>query len=432
VSLAFDVLGTYESKHTAAIRFDGEQVGQLVYSEFPEMTVVYQLAVQPERDVPAIRQAVITRLTERFSGPDAPNDYIHVGVFDASVLFDYLASPLARGAVVTGSINSQIYYHDRLVEVDPADIQAAVNESDLGGTGVVLSWSRDLEVLDQIAKLDDAALHRLLRSRTSSARIGALRALSHSLETATRTCERVFMYSLLDSNYEVRRFASVTMHGFFPGVEWYPPMRLLFDHMRDPLRSLREFSSELAMPDGEVFSPEHGSRNKRYALLWTLGNLTGWGGETERFNAWKATEWPTRSALLGEDLERLTPERDLALAELVRAELNGELRYGIGREADMTVLEMCRYVVLRHAAVSPKPNASEDRFYWLLQMVEAICPSFMSPSYGRDPSEADGPVERALYAPSPLAFTDATALPSWLVARWSDQAPMAQQPGTMR
>lgn len=395
-----------DDRVVAGVWVDDARAGEVVYGAWPEMTVIHALSGGPVAVDGALRV-----LTARCGPPDGPRDHFHLGVTEVAVLRWYLGSPLARGTVVTGTIDGQIVYHDRLVRLD---LDAA------GEIGVVVSWSRELDRLDDVAN-DPVGLLAMLTASTSSARIGALRELGRHPDLDVELRDRAFFFALLDTSFEVRRFASLQMVAYLPGSAYLPDLDVVLEHLARPLQSLDVMDSLPAMPAGWRFVPAHGSRNKRYALLWVLGGMAVLAPDSPEVSAWRAAATPRIRAELMAGAAAWSSRQDRALLGLVERELAGEASYGIG-EGEVGLFCLLRYVVLRYRALSPLAGSETERFYWLMEMVDAIAPSVQSPRSGRRRRDED-PVLAAVFGPLPRACRRPAELPAWLVGRWSVAAP---------
>lgn len=417
-----DVEEVVDSRVLAGVRYGGERVGRVVYSNFEQMLVVYELTLDaPHAEGPA-EAAVLHLLTQRFRDGNPPQTYYHVGITHPRTLLRYKESALHRGAVLTGALGERIYYHDRLVHIDADTLRAASAEGG-GSTGMVLTWAAEIEELDRLSTITAADIHRLLHATTASARIGALRELATQPQFPTEERDRAYMYALLDNSYEVRRFASVGMTGFFPGVVYHPSLPVILDHLAEPMRSIADLDGALpTMPEGWVYDPAHGSRNKRYGLLWVLGAMCSMGPPLPPAQAWRHTWLPKLTRLLRGQAMRHTPQRDEELLRLAHHSLLAEGdRHGIGREPGLNLFDLLRYAVLRYHLIARSPDPDADRFYWLMEMVDAIVISPISP---RNPWKGR---ERRKFARKLMALPDAPLpeigeLPPFLLGRWYDEA----------
>ncbi|MGC6514965.1 MAG: hypothetical protein ACON4N_10760 [Myxococcota bacterium] len=387
----------------------GEQVGRVVFADWPVMVVCYELTVTTDVRPMEVVQVALSAVLQRWGEGNPPAHFIHVGLTDPMVLGAYLQSPLHRGALLTGTIASTVLYYDPLTSIEGHLLEQASDADELGPTGVVLTWAKDLEALAPGTTVSWDAVRTLLQSDISSARIGGLRTLARRDGVSDAMRDAAYMFALLDANYEVRRFASVNVSGFFPGIPYFPDIELLLRHLDDPLQSLDALQMTPRMPEGERWSDAHGRRNKRYGILWVIGALHGVSRPDDAaLVAWqeRAASWLMPRLL--KDAAAHTPERDLALLNVAHAELvPGEARYGLGEPGGLSLLEMMRYVVLRHHLVKTAPNADQDRFYWLMEMVEAVVPSSAPPAL-YDCIYADVPEVREL-----------ESLPPWLHGRWA-------------
>ncbi len=414
-----------DDKVLCTVLRDGVAVGRVVFSNFETMVVVYQLELEASVEGTGTEKAVLDMLMARFRQGDPPEVYIHVGISRVSTVQAYKSSPLHRGALLTGGLDGQVLYHDRLVHISEEQLAALSDAEAVGPVGLVLTWARDLELLDEEGDIELAQLVRLLHSATSSARIGALRELSTNGAFTEEARDRAYMYALLDNSYEVRRFASIGVSGFFPGVPYHPSVDLLMAHLDKPLLSIEEMGGIWpTMPPGFAYSPAHGRRNKRYGLMWVFGALFGLSAATPDVQAWRerSRDWLRRK--LPWQVRRMSAAREVELAHIARVELSDpNRRFAVGELPSMSLAEMIRYCVIRWHLVQSTPNAEQDRFYWLMEMVDYILQSPASPrspGHGRERRKT----AMRLLAPPPAEVMahPLDGLPAYLQGRWSGEA----------
>lgn len=412
---------------TAAVLYDGRPVGRVAYANFPDLQVIYELTLFPQH-ADRVRDPVMRLLSQRIGAADEPGTWIHLDIRDPRVLEWYRTSALAPGAVVTGIVGGAIHYHDRIRRFDAADLEAAAEYGAEEANTCVVTWSRDIGLLDAADALDAAQVQRLLRASTPSARIGALKELSVSERCDPALREKAYFYAIMDPSFEVRRFTATNMSGFFAEVHYYADPDLLFEHLADPLLSLHDFPELPLMPDGQVWDARHGRRNKRYCIFWAIARLLSY--ETDD-PAWLAT-WeklaPMVYASLDADAAAWTPERDALVYEWALGEITpGGDRFGIGSERPVSLFEMMRLAVIRQYLVEATTDPDHDRFHWLILMVHYILPSRISPfSVHMSPladEEADPEpptrTERVLYAPCPGPIPAGLGLPDHVWANWT-------------
>jgi hypothetical protein len=411
----------------AAVLFDGRPVGRVEYANFPELQVIYTLQIFPDAP-PTVAGAALDILSQRIGAPDEPGTWIHLDIRDPRVLLWYQAGALGAGAVVTGIVGGAIHYHDRLRRFEAADIEAAAEAGAPEANAFVVTWSRDVGLLDEAERLDAAAVQRLLRASTPSARIGALKEMSVSERCDPALREKAYFYAIMDPSFEVRRFAATNMSGFFADVHYYADPALLFAHLADPMLSLQDFPELPVLPDGEVWDPRHARRNKRYCIFWAIARLLSYETDDE---AWVAT-WERLYPMVWEHLEAeaaaWSPERDREIYRWAVGELEpGGDRFGIGSERPVSLFEVLRLAVLRQYLVEETSDPDHDRFHWLILMVHYVVPSRLSPfsvhmsPLSEDEGEPEPPtlVEQVLFSPCPGPTSLGFALPGHVWANWT-------------
>ncbi len=415
---------TLDDRVVATVLRDGAPAGRAVYALFPSMVVLYELVVDDGPSAASTETAVVGLLLARFEEPDPPAHFIHVGVRHPRLLRHYATTSLAPGMVVTGTLGGAMVYHDRLATLTEDALRRAEEAGENDPTGVVVAYARGLEALAAPDTLTEADMVGLLRAETALARIGALRAIAMDARFADDFRDQAYMFALLDPSYEVRRFASVGVVGFFPGAPYHPAWPVLRAHLADPLQSFARLGVEPVPPvDQPAYDAAHGRRNKRFGILWVLGGLAGLAPPRPEVEAWRARWLPEIAAILTDEGQAHDEAADAALWTCAQADVLGDApAYTVGVADEMGLFALLRYAVLRHHLVAAGPDPDQDRFYWLMEMVDYLVPSPLSPTAGWEGEvEARLHVQR-LFAAPPGPVPSRGELPPWLHGRWSPAA----------
>ncbi|MCB9662589.1 MAG: hypothetical protein H6732_00600 [Alphaproteobacteria bacterium] len=370
---------------TAGIFEDALRVGELVYAAWGPSLVVQSLAVDPahrERVEPQVVGLLCRRVVE-----EGMTSFHHHGVQDAALLRAYAAQPLGASMVAIGVCGGDVVYFDPVRGLHPPEG---------GHVHVALYHTPELGPLGEVTATADP--YALLQCTPSLARVARLRALWTAGHLDDDALDEVFLYALLDTGWDVRQFAAVTLNGALGDREQAADLPRLLAHLAEPLCSLRPGLPLPVAPEGVVFDPVRARRNKRQALLFVLGTRLAW---TFRSDAQRDALRAALAEVLQEQLDALTPAREALLGEAAveDARPGGPGGTALGRIDDLGLLELLRYAVLRHRAWVADQGDAPDPFAWLTDQVACLVPSPRSPA--GDAEEPLPDVADRLYGPSP-------------------------------
>lgn len=366
--------------------FEGEvRVGELVYTAWGDSLVVQSLAVD-EAHVERVLPAVVGLLCQRVTD-DGRTSFHHYGVQDAATLRAYAAQPLGASLVAIGVCGSDVLYFDPVRGLEPPD-----------GVHVHVALYHTAELAHVGAPDPEGDPYAWLQCTPSLARLARLRALWTAGDLDEDALDEVYLYALLDTGWDVRQFAAVTLNGALGDREQAADLPRLLQHVRTPLCSLRPGLPLPVVPEGQTFDAVHAVRNKRYALLFVLGTRLSW---TFRSEAQRVALREAVDAVLRAEAPALTTARDVELAEAGHRDAVGPPPgTALGRLGDLGLVELCRYVVLRHRAWVAAHADAPDPFAWLTDQVACLVPSPASPQ-----GDAEDPlpeVAAVLYGDAPV------------------------------
>ena len=338
--------------------------------------------------------AVVDLLAQLIGDP--PPDWVtHVGVRSPALLAWYRSSSLRKGLVLTGSLGGETLHTDPIELLPISSFKSA-------SCLVTASYHAALDRGEEVAPKE--RITRWLASSDSLKRLVALRWLIRK-PLPREFVSHAHRLALLDREIAVRQLAAMQLSGDCREPGFVASVEELFAILREP--GVGEDS-----PDGEPdFNTKQGHANSRIAVLWSLGLLRtrtdGGRPDLAEIPALIETE------ILGTPL---SAGADRQLYTLAMRELGGAEAFAMGVDQPLGLLELLRFIVHRHRIISRLKLSASDRYYWLTQTAEAICPSSRSPTQvsGPDPR----PVAQAVYGPSPQEpMPRCTALPSYMTGR---------------
>ena len=392
-----DVYGRVE----ALVRLGGVVVARLFYAAWPEHLVLYE--TRWEDDAPREAEVLLLERLLDLYPERTPARITHSAVASTHTLRWYAAGHLRPGLVVCGSFGSRTLFYDPIEAID----LSAEPEPRLEGFPAVtltLMYLSNLRAYGETRSptLDD--VFEWLVEGEPMGRFVAIRRLVVDPAVDLSVTRAALHVALLNENAGVRQFASIHLGGYFPELRIRPDVRGLDALMADPFR-IWEMVGRDGSSDVPGWNPAQARRNARYALAWTLGNVC-WNAQ-----GWGAVDWAEEEAarvreLITAALPRLDAARDAWLYGLALADFDDGLRYGLGTEAPIDLLDFLRYAVLRWGIVRSLGLEGEDRFYWLVTTVEGVV--------GAE-GAADTPAARAVYAPPPRGDLPAIGeMPEWM------------------
>ncbi len=376
---------------------DARDAGGVRFGSWQHLVVVYALDADDE----VAERGAIRVLAARFSGPNPPRDLYHLGVTRLSTVRAWADAGLASGLMITGVVDDHNHYHDRW------EALALPSAATVGPAGLVVGWAAEVAALPRLVASGWPGVQQMLSAPTSSARIGAMRALSQSAEVAPALRERAMLLALLDGSFEVRRLAGLLLIGFLPDVRWRVAPSTLIRHLERPLQSLTGSRWRPFVPEGP-FSPARGARNKRIATLFVLGGLFHLASDAPENVAWRVQARRAVGRTLRTQAAAWTAADDGRLARATRAELDGG-PLAIA-EPRMSLFATLRYALVRRALLARAVGREDDRFHWLAELVDALVP----------PTSRSRAAQQ-LHAPLPRGVTRLRALPE----AWSGKVPSA-------
>ncbi len=384
---------------TATIRVwtggDARDAGSIRFGSWEHLVVVYALDADDE----VAERGAVAVLAARFTSARPPRDLYHLGVARLSTVRAWADAGLAGGLMITGVVDGHNHYHDRW---EGLGLPASAT---VGEAGLVVGWAAEVAALPRLVAAGWPGVQQMLSAPTSSARIGAMRALSQAVGVDPALRERAMLLALLDGSFEVRRLVGLLLIGFLPDVRWRVPPSTLIRHLERPLQSLTGGRWRPFVPDGP-FSAERGARNKRIASLFVLGGMFHLAGDAPENVAWRLAARRSVARRLRAQAAAWTPMDDARLARAARAELDGGAL--ALAEPAMTLFATLRYALLRRELLARAAGREDDRFYWVAELVDALVP----------PTSTSA-AARSLHAGLPRGVSRLRALP----AAWSGKVP---------
>jgi hypothetical protein len=384
---------------TATIRVwtgdEARDAGTIRFGSWEHLVVVYALDADDE----VAERGAVSVLAARFTSARPPRDLYHLGVRRLSTARAWADAGLASGLMITGVVEGHNHYHDRW------EALALPASAEVGPAGLVVGWAAEVAALPRLVAAGWPGVQEMLAAPTSSARIGAMRALSQASDLDPALRERAMLLALLDGSFEVRRLVGLLLIGFLPDVRWRVPPSTLIRHLERPLQSLMGSRWRPFVPDGS-FSVARGTRNKRIASLFVLGGMFHLASDAPENVAWRSVARRAVGRRLRAQAAAWTPSEDARLARATRAELDGGAL--ALAEPAMTLFATLRYALLRRELLARAAGRQDDRFYWLAELVDALVPP-----------DARSAAARLLHAGLPRGVTRLRTLP----AAWSGKVP---------
>lgn len=356
-------------------RIDGRVVGHAAYGLYPHLLFVFDLALSVPHLDPMID--LIEAVAARVPDGGSERRFIHGQVRDPRMVLAYKSSGLGAGMLLSGCLGPVWFNDEPLLEIPDAVFTAADPATCL----VCVSYDPPTER----ETVTEDELRAGLAHPSARERMRVLRASTWSdVPDAVRRAG--FFFGVTDPVILVRRLAASGLAGGmslgFATIHHLARIEDLVLHVDDPMGAARELGLAPVVEAGMQFDLSHARRNARYGLLWAMGVMATRLEAAADLRAAIAAELP------GPD-----PARDVALLGFARSDLTpGELSHGIGSAERLGLLELARYVVLRHRAAAAVPNGDHDRFYWLRRIVNELVP---------EAGPADDPVTVAVWGASP-------------------------------
>lgn len=376
---------------SASILFRGDPVGTVEYGLYGGVLNVFFIKMADPGRLDLYARTV-DALAALLSHDELYCHYVHGGIEDPREVLAYQGTSLALGAKVVGGLDGMITYGEPLLACSADALKTARSDRTL----VTIMY----EPPPPGEPIRPDELRDGLTAPDAHDRMDTLRRVTYSELIPDALRHEVYYFYTLDPWAEVRRFAALAMAGAFPTLPHVARVEDLLDHLVHPLQSIDTLGFEPLAPPDQAYDASHAARNKRYALLWTLGLLS-----TQVREQAIDVLFPRLEA----EVAAHTRARELALLGVGRRELRpGGLREGIGLEPIAGLFELLRYVILRSQLVAATADAKVDRFYWLTEMVHSIVPPDGTDVMQRP---LDTAVVAALYAPAPEPIEPGGTLP---------------------
>jgi hypothetical protein len=337
----------------------------LVYMAWPGNLIVFEAACAAGAAEGFEARAVLALHARLEEG--APTRFTHYAVQQHGVLLAYAGSALAPGLVVSGIYGDRGLSFDPLSCVDLARVPEQVSE-DHPAIDVILTFTPTLLAWGLVPQPGRAELLTWLEDPDESHRVALIRRLGRDAGVPPEAVAFGHLVAMLNETYTVRQYAAMQLSGFSAGVTLQADLGALLAHLADPGAIL----GGLAAPD-HPWRGAQSRRNARYAVLWTLGNIA-WTATGGTAAPWLGSITREARALLRDQLVHRPPDREAWLADLVAAEFvdHPERRYAVGVAEPIDLFDLLRFAVLRWRAVEQLGLQATDRFYWLVQSVEAL------------------------------------------------------------
>ncbi len=384
---------------TVATAFDDGDVAccTLRYATLPDHLLVYAADPAPGQTTEAVLHTLVALLGRWKDG--GPERLGHYGVTDPEVLRWYQRGPLAAGVALSG------YWGRRSLTYDPIGCVDLSQDPDPPMQGhpaisIIVTYDRALGPIGAAEDPSRAEVWGWLMQGLGPLRLAALRRLALDPTLDPDLASDSHLLALINADPGVRQFASLHVSGFSAESLVIADIPGLLDVLRSPDAVPALFGAVLP-EESPTWSQRQCRRNARYAVAWTLANLSG-----QRHSP-HAAAWVIDAAAQIDQL-LLTqhpphPSRDLWLYERALAEFNPDDRYGLGQADELDLMEFLRFAVLRWRVVTALGLQGHDRFYWLADQVSTLTAELPE-------------VRRALDAPSPSEHLPrgVEEMPEWL------------------
>lgn len=385
------------------VSHQGRVLGRVSHLAWDEAVAIYGAELDDGR--PADEALLVAAILGGLE--TLPKHLTHAMVRQPETLTWYRGTPYGAGTVVSGTLRGRVLYYDALARLEDGDF-AALGEDDQAVVTVVADRTLD-HAVDPQALTEERVLERM-RHPSWIARVVFLRTMGRVARVPRPLTRLAHQLGLFDAHHGVRQFAAVQLCDFFGAEAYTPAFSFLAQMVRDPEVGLPASFDWPQPPGVDAFDVTLGRRNARFAAIWVIGNRArmarGYPGRHD------AEAWLTAldaicavEAPLGWD--------ETWLANAARQELLGEAHPGVGSTREIGVLEMVRFLVLRHQLVVAMDQLEHDKFYWLTQATDDVYPSPLAPVHGG--TEHDDAIAQRLYGKS-SAFdgVDPVALPAGL------------------